>query len=314
MEHLSAATLCIYPRKGLFQVTTCNNCSFSFTCEQCDARLVVYKKGNYLSHLCHHCQTWYGYPKECPQCHYQEISSFAGGIDKFAEEARESEFEVIQLEQLSKKELKLALSHIESGKLYTTTRIFDPSIPYTSFDRIIIIRAESLLASPDYLVSEETHKQLMDLILHMSSEAELIFDTDKLEGTVYEELLKQKRGLGGWYTSFLQNESNHRQTFGFPPFENLVLYTTQEKTKEKSWDKIQEVYKQLKQHKQERLTDIEILYPYPARMLKRKGMFSHHCLLKFPKQYSHFAQISKICQEIDSVFRVQVRLNPRHIF
>jgi primosomal protein N' (replication factor Y) (superfamily II helicase) len=306
-------TLIVYPRRGLFQVTTCNDCKFSFKCDQCDANLVTYRNGNYLSLLCHHCQTWYGYPSECARCHSKNIGSFAGGIEKLEEEFKNEGVQIYRVDTSTQTKLKKEFQNIDAKTVYLTTRLFDPSIPYEKFERVLIVRAEALLASADYLVSEDTRKSLLELILAING-ASLEFDVDDANRELFVELQAlTKENVAQWYTDFLNNEAKHREKFKFPSFYNLVLFTTQEKSKEKSNEKIQSLYIQLRQYSQQ-LHQLDIQYPYTAKMLKRKGMYAHHCLLKFPKNYAQFAELSKMTHDLRALYSVQVRLNPRHIF
>jgi primosomal protein N' len=118
-----------------------------------------------------------------------------------------------------------------------------------------------------------------------------------------------------WHQSITDKESKNRRIFGFPPFYNLILLTTQEKKREGSYNKIK-IIKDLieSQVKGLNLSKIRIGSPYPAKFLQRKGMYSYHLLIKFPRQYEDYEQLKTIINNTAFSHRVQVRLNPQHIF
>jgi primosomal protein N' len=118
-----------------------------------------------------------------------------------------------------------------------------------------------------------------------------------------------------WHQKMSQKESKNRQVFGFPPFYNLLLLTTQEKKKDQALNKIR-IAKDLiqSQFKDLEITGVRIGSPYPARFLQRKGMYSYHLLIKFPRQYKDFEELKTIVSNTAFSSRIQVRLNPQHLF
>jgi primosomal protein N' len=253
-------------------------------------------------------------------CKGNNIDSKYGGIDELSELlTKEYQLESTKIDSKSKIIYPDQCEDPDDKKVFLTTRIFDPSIPYSSFSKIIFIHAENLMASPDYLVSEETYRNLTQIFLQISDQTEIIFDTTSPHLTFFQDLIRiQSEHLDyttpiDWYEGFLRTEKETRDKFGFPPFQNLVLITTQEKNKEKSGQLINSARKYLMSVQKE-FPEIKITTPYPARFLKRRGMFSFHLLVKYPRQYSKFFEFQKIIRFVKSQYRVQVRLNPRHLF
>jgi primosomal protein N' len=118
-----------------------------------------------------------------------------------------------------------------------------------------------------------------------------------------------------WHQKISQKESHNRKVFGFPPFYNLLLLTTQEKKKDQALSKIR-IAKNLIQSQLSDLGIVEVRIgsPYSARFLQRKGMYSYHLLLKFPRQYRDFEQLKTVVSNTAFSNRIQVRLNPQHLF
>lgn len=318
--------LFVHPRRGLYQLTICEECGHTFGCENCDAKLTTYRKlGNNLELICHQCQSYYKYPETCSKCGSHKIFSKYGGIDDLVENLeRELQTKIINL---SKKVFEKSEENKEPsglykkypGEIFATTRIFDPSVDYSKFDKIIFVQAENLLAHLDYLVQEETYKNIAEILSQISEKTEVIFDTNTPGLDFFKDLIKLNKDhpnpktIHQWFLKALENEKKQRELFGFPPFKNLLLLTSQEKKREKALDLIQGAERELKNYQKD-LSEITISNSYPARFLKRKGMHSYHLLIKYPRQYKDFAKLRELVTKTADLYNLQVRLNPRHLF
>jgi very-short-patch-repair endonuclease len=207
----------------------------------------------------------------------------------------------------------------KTDQIFVHTRIFDPAIPYSAFDQIIFVQAENLLASADYLVAEEMMKSLAEVLLQVNEKTKLIFDTNSVELEMFQELAKlhfensENISVYRWYLDFLEKEKLNRGKFGFPPFKNLLLLTTQEKSSINSLDKLKIVNDYLVSLKAD-LPEVSWSSPYPAKFLKRRNMYSHHILIRYPRQYEYFNLLRKQITQLGDLYNLQLRLNPRHLF
>jgi len=316
-------TLLILPRKGLYQLTICRQCGHIFGCPNCDANLITYRQvANTLELFCNQCQTFFAYPDQCPQCNSKNLSSKYGGIEELVENLATLGKSVYRFDKIK---TPLSISPPKTIfqqwqiSYFVTTRLFDPTIAYEQFDRIVFVSAENLLANPDYLTTEEVAKNLAEVLLRVKDTTEIIFDTANANLALIQNLLLANTSLGTpagikrWYFDFLQHESNHRQQFGFPPFKNLLLLTTQEKKPEQAETKLQQLVVEFSKYLTH-FPEVEISKPYPARFFKRKNFYSYHLLIKYPRQYSRFAQFRELIVSLSQTYNVQVRLNPRHLF
>lgn len=116
-----------------------------------------------------------------------------------------------------------------------------------------------------------------------------------------------------WYNSHLTVEAKNRENFRFPPFTNLLLITTQEKSTTQSLENLESIANYLKTLQKE-LPEITFGKPYPAKFLKRKNKFSHHILVRYPRQYTQFSRLKTVISWLSDKYKVQIRLNPRHLF
>jgi primosomal protein N' (replication factor Y) (superfamily II helicase) len=302
--------LFIHPRRGLFQLTQCGECGYNFGCENCDANLVTYKTWERNMELvCHQCQSYYNYPLDCPECHSLKLKSKVGGIDELENQLKTS-FGVSEVVRLDKKS-----TYNPALQLALTTRIFDPGIDYSAFHKIVFINAQNLLASADYLVFEDTTKALAELLKSTTANQQLIFDS-RVESDLFDGLLKLNQPeytLYDWYNVFLTHENINREQFKFPPYYNLILLTTQHKNRDQAWNSANELYSSLKTQLIQHST-ISLTAPYQAKFLRRKGLYSYHVLLKYPKAYQRFFELRDIIHSLSDPYSTQIRLNPKHIF
>ena len=202
------------------------------------------------------------------------------------------------------------------------TRLFDPSVDYSLFDRIIFVQAENLLAAPDWLVTEDVYKSIFEIIHQIkqtSTGAVITFDTNSPNLPLFTDLIQLNSHNENvispeiWYTTFLEKELKNREKFSYPPYNNLILLTTQSKTETISRESLGEVTRYLSTLAPQ-MPEISWSSAYPAKFLKRKGLFSHHLVIRYPRQYTKFFQLRNEITKLTDLYRIQVRLNPRHLF
>lgn len=128
-----------------------------------------------------------------------------------------------------------------------------------------------------------------------------------------EKIQNRTEIIYNWYNSNLTIEAKNRENFRFPPFTNLLLITTQEKSTSQSLESLESITNYLKTLQKE-LPEITFGKPYPARFLKRKNKFSHHILVRYPRQYTQFARLKTVISWLSDKYKVQIRLNPSHLF
>lgn len=326
--------LLVHAKRGLFTITKCGSCNFTWECENClksgnkkGVNLVAYRtRGSIMELLCHQCQNYYKYPSICPNCKNQQVISQNGGIEDLTEKL-ESEigFNVIRLDAIGAKEQKLYNKNKKKDEkkpdIWLTTRVWDPGIDYKSFNKIAFIQAQNLLASPDYLVGEEISKSLAEIFFQIDgTDTEIIFDTNQVENEFFQNIIRLNSqhenpiNTWSWYKEFLEKEKRIRTIFEFPPFVNLILLTTHETSFDKAKNKLSPVKSYLEGIKEERFDKIKISSSYPARFLKRKNLFSYHLLIRYPRGYSKFHELKAEIKKIASSNRLQIRHNPRHLF
>ncbi len=335
IEAASGPVLFIHPRRGNFRITQCGSCRHIWYCPNCTAALITYKNADFtntkkLELICHHCQTKAEYPNKCPECASLDISSYSSGIDDLAEFLEKTYLEkvIFKIETATKKQMQTFQSSLSStspdstqSPFYLTSKVFDPRIDYSKFASIVIIQAQNLATGVDYLTTEEVYLSIYNLYLALGqSPTSLIFDTTSPELEILQKLLllnhtnQNFEAIIKLFEGFMTSELVVRKTFHLPPYQNLLLLSLSGKDHAKLKSNIGVFYKWLKEATLDLQPELEIVAPYPAKMLKRQGMFTYHCLLKYPKNFKHLKTLEKIIKPKIADMHMQARLNPRHIF
>lgn len=351
---LPKTTLFIHPRKGLYRITSCSGCGHLMECKNCTAPLVAYRQSfGTLELICHQCQSFYQFPIACPSCHQNKLNSKAPGIDQLAEflgqylnglsndflhsqtqqnteqnagngvgevnPHNNSEFSLQEVQQVVRLDKdKTGTTQIIAGNYYLTTRLFDPSLNYSAFQKIVFVEAQNLMADIDYTTSEETAKALTEVFLKLDPDCEVFFDTKTPNTQLFKDLQElaspsSRLDPFSWYLGFVQKELTKRERFKFPPFYTLMLLTSQEKNQQKALDVVQNAKTRLAVELS-KIEGVEISSPYPAKFLKRKGLYANHLLIKMPAKQKTEGYVKKVVQNTSQDFRLQLRLNPRHLF
>ncbi|MGL4758786.1 MAG: hypothetical protein ACRCXZ_05595 [Patescibacteria group bacterium] len=279
-------TLIISLPRGLYRLTKCLICKHVFQCDNCDNNLTTIKQNNKLILLCSECQSSYNYPSQCPKCSSKEINSLFGGRD-YLEEV------------LVQNELQVDVSN----------RIFNSTLNYKQYNKIILTHTENLFLGIDYQSIEENAKSLSELLLNLEENTKVVFDQ-----AVSNQILDGINNPLKWYQEIIEQESINRKKFSFPPEVNLLLISSSEKNKSNAISKLNIVRSEILELKSI-LKDVGTpSYPYEAKMLKRKGMYTMHMYIKYPKNYSEVSTLNRKLNELKSRYRIVIRLNPRHIF
>jgi primosomal protein N' (replication factor Y) len=339
IEEDLGSVLFIHPRRGNFRVTQCQQCRYVWYCPDCSAALVTYKNSyKTMELICHHCQNKFDYPNICPECKGSEISSFSSGIEDLEEYLGNTykDKEIFKIDTSNSKNMEIFKQHLAQNlnttPYYLTSKLYDPRVPYSSFKSIVFIHAQNLTTGVDYLTTEEIYYSLFSIYLQSQnivnssdvnqskSPTLLIFDTSTPELQLFQKMLLLNTINADYadilelYKTFIIEELDSRKRFHLPPYHNLLLLTQSSKKLDTLKENMSVLHKWLKEATVEMQPELEISTPYPAKMLKRQGLYTFHLLLKYPKNFKHLKELDKILKPKISDMRLQARLNPRHIF
>jgi primosomal protein N' (replication factor Y) (superfamily II helicase) len=307
--------LFIHCKRGLYQLTICSNCKHKWQCDQCSANLITYRQSKFsLELLCHQCQTSYSYPTTCPKCSKTHIISTYGGVDDLVENLQaEYKKDVIRYDKIIKKTNLNIINNNTNDTVAVSTRIYDPAIDYSQFTQIVFVQAEFLLASADYMVTEEITKNLADLFIAIDkNKTTIYFDTKESDNQYFKELIEVE-DIGSWYKNFIEKEVQIREAVSMPPNKNLLLITAHTKKEVDSINQLKILLSYIDTIKSDFKEITFTKNPYKAKLLKRKGLYSYHILIKYPRGYEKFVALKKLLTPQLTFLRLQARINPNTV-
>jgi primosomal protein N' (replication factor Y) (superfamily II helicase) len=299
--------------KGLYRVTICKKCNHVFRSPESDVNLIAYRvSSSKLELVDPTTQKTYSYPNQCPKCSESDIISFKGGVDELVEVVERELGIPVHRYDKSKRVSNIGSNvtwDIGIDEIAVTTRLYDPSIEYGRYNNIMIVGAEQMGSSLEYRASEEVMIGLFSLLMRLRKGTNFVVDTRSIDTSFMQFWLKNIES-GNIINKFYSEELEVRKVTGFPPFKNILLLTTQEKNKSLAQSKLSDARKIIINAQ---LSEVSISSVYPARMLRRKGYYSYHTVVTFPRQYQYFDQLKVLIHELCVPARIQTRLNPRHI-
>ena len=290
--------------KGSYRLTVCQDCHTKVRCSNCDYNMtaIVTEVKNsdqvrmpYTLH-CSECQNSQPYPKNCNTCGSNNITSNYGGRDLLAS----------KIDSMSDTFLK-------TNTITTSNRIFDPSVDYTEYNKIIITHSENLFLGIDYTSVENNAKSLTELLYCCNQNTDIVFDTLEFDENEKSNILDGIANPLEWYNNIIKVEREQREMFLFPPYYNITLISTSEKTREIAKNKLLTVRSQLQQYYADNGLKLPtILPPYNSQILKKRGLYTMHLQVKFPKNYVKISELQSVIAQLKANYRLTIRVNPRH--
>jgi primosomal protein N' len=275
--------------RGLYRMTICQDCQNVCKCDYCDHNLTtIGKEGGKLSMICSECQSAYDYPKTCSKCFSNKISSTYGGRDYL--------------------ETKISENVELLGKIDISKRLFDPLLDYSIYSKVIITHVENIFLGIDYTSIEDASKTLVELLTALPNDCKVVLDY-KLNNS---EILDGIEKPIDWFEKVLKKEKENRMIFKFPPFYNILLVSVVDKNKQNALNKLTLFESEFREIELAKNQDIKITKPYFAKMIRRKGYFTMHLMIKFPKGYTRISELQREVLKLKRRYQVTIRVNPRH--
>lgn len=271
IEHIRTAVdnghqaLIFFNRRGTSRMVACESCGFIETCSRCEYTLTLHRDTNML--VCHSCGLTKQPRSVCPECS-SALRYSVPGIKQLELEVRAlfPENTVVRFDSDNQKSQSLASSvqaiKEKLGTIIIGTQIIAKGLDLPLLETVVVVRAESALAIPDYRAEEKLFQQLYQLIGRVGrghiADTNVILQTHTPESKSLQFAAKED-----WH-GFYDSELSFRQQLDLPPFKYLASIRVRRKTAagvekaaEKLADKIQAAY-----------PTIRIIGPAPALIEK----------------------------------------------
>jgi primosomal protein N' (replication factor Y) len=271
-------------RRGFANFIQCPDCGFVFKCPNCSVSLTYHFRGKKL--VCHYCNYTIVVPDLCPKCQGYRIRSLGIGTEGVEDEVRRV-FPRSTVDRMDRDTTKGKRSHqrilkkVECGEtdILVGTQMIAKGHDFPNVTLVGVICADLSLNLPDFRSSERTFQLLTQVAGRAGrgvNPGKVIIQTfNPNHYTV--QMAKQQD-----FAKFYDQEARFRRELSYPPFSRLINCRIEGTSQRQSMKAAQEMgewgTRLLKERPYGR--EIEILGPSPAPLVKLKGKYRYHMLIK----------------------------------
>ncbi|MGL4797472.1 MAG: replication restart helicase PriA, partial [Paraclostridium sp.] len=211
-------------RRGYANFVSCRNCSYVFSCNNCDISLTYHKKTN--TGRCHYCGFEEEIPTECPECKSKYIKPFGVGTQKIEEEIKNifPDIKVLRLDKdtTSKKgsfeEILNKFKNNEANVLIGT-QMLSKGLDFENVTLVGILSADMILKFPDFKSAETTFQ----LVTQVSGRAGRSHKEGKVILQTYDTThYAIKHSINYDFKGFYEDEIKIRKLFNYAPFNSMI--------------------------------------------------------------------------------------------
>ena len=272
-------TILFLNRRGFATSLLCLECGGGFYCPNCQVPLVLHYPPLMV---CHYCNYRISAPDICPNCGGVKLRSFGTGTQRVAEEVKKlfpdavvSRFDIDTRSQ--KGSSRHILDKFRTGKI--DVLVGTQMIPREGVENVSllgIISIDAMLNLPDFRSAERVFQVLTRMMGLL--ERRVVIQTYNPDHYIFSGLSSHN------YHEFYKNEIKMRKDLGYPPFTNIVLLSIYGKSEVKCSKVAESLEQSLKNYKEERKYEIEVLGPAPAPIPKLRGKYRYQLMMKGKKK------------------------------
>jgi len=205
-------------RKGLSPMTICGDCGAILPCPTCGAPVVLHKKGQENTYLCHKCGAKRSAETRCDVCDSWKLNPIGIGTELIAKEVKRI-FPLARISVLDKdhastraKAKKTIQDFQELGGVLIGTEMVFTHLEKVSY--VGIVSLDALFSLPDF-----------------GAEERIFYLVSRLREISEKLVIIQTRNIGkeilGWSAQgniidFYKREIEERETFSYPPFSLFI--------------------------------------------------------------------------------------------
>ena len=211
-------------RRGYANFVSCRNCSYVFSCNNCDISLTYHKKTN--TGRCHYCGYEEQIPTECPECKSKYIKPFGVGTQRIEEEIKSifTDIRVLRLDKdtTSKKgsfeEILNKFKNREADVLIGT-QMLSKGLDFDNVTLGGILSADMILKFPDFKSAETTFQ----LVTQVAGRAGRSYKDGKVILQTYDtNHYAIKHAINYDFKGFYEDEIKIRKLFNYAPFNSMI--------------------------------------------------------------------------------------------
>lgn len=281
-------------RRGYASHVFCRACGFVVKCKNCSVALVFHqrlgtnRKPSYLAGFlaCHHCGFRCQAMEECPSCKSPFIKQYGLGTQRVEEEVHERypEARILRLDSdvtMRKGAHEEILQSFAQGDadVLIGTQMVSKGLDIANVTLVGVMTADAAFNLPDYRSTERGFQ----LLTQVSGRA----GRGQRPGSVILQTYDCEMPALEWsrhhdYSSFVKDELEARQAFGYPPYSQIIRIVVagdEPVTVEAACKKLGE---ETLSYLAEALPDgaVQVLGPAACLIERLRGKFRYHLLLK----------------------------------
>ena len=218
-------------RRGYTPLWSCEICSWTPKCKNCDVSLTYHKHGNLLK--CHYCSHTSAPIGSCPACGSNRLKMIGFGTEKVEDELSiifpDKVIKRLDLDTTrTKNAYEEILDDFENRKIHILigTQMVSKGLDFDNVSLVGILDADMLLKRPDFRAYERSY-QLMSQVAgragRKQKRGKVIIQTSDPDHWVIK-LVEQHD-----YRNFYKNEIIERENYFYPPFYKLITLTIKHK-------------------------------------------------------------------------------------
>lgn len=269
-------------RRGFARSLQCPDCGHIATCEHCSMPLTYHATENRL--ICHICGFRAVVPKQCPECHSDNIELEGYGTQKVEAVLRRC-FPQARLQRVDadvttrRNALHDILADFRAHRtdILLGTQMISKGLDFPGVTLVGVLNADLGLSIPDPRAAERTFQLLTQVAGRAGRgdiEGEVIIQTYTPHADAIQ--FARRHDTDG----FAENELGVRQQLGFPPFCQMAVLTVRAENEAMAEFSLNTLHRRLLAVLP---AEVEISDPVPAPIAKAYGQFRFQCTLRAPR-------------------------------
>lgn len=237
-------------RRGYAVRMVCNTCESMPMCKYCDVTLTYHRKTNLLK--CHYCGYAIEVPRECPNCHSNDVQMIGFGTEQ-VEDTLQEIFPDAKIARMdydttrSKNAYQNIISDFEKKKtdILVGTQMVTKGLDFDRVGVVGVLNADSLISFPDFRAFEHAFQ----LLSQVSGRA----GRKDVPGRVVIQTFQPHHAALKYvetndYNAMYVSQIEERRKFRLPPITRMVKITLKHPDENIVLEAAQELLKMLKEH------------------------------------------------------------------
>ncbi|MEL7242237.1 MAG: primosomal protein N' [Cyanobacteria bacterium J06573_2] len=302
-------------RRGHSTFVSCRSCGYVMECPYCDVSLSYHQTEAGAAQVlrCHYCNYSTPHPKNCPDCCSTYLKFFGSGTQKVAQELRKQfpDLRFIRFDSdttRNKGAHRTLLTRFAKGEanLLIGTQMLTKGLDLPQVTLVGVVSADGLLHLSDYRASERAFQTLTQVAGRAGrgeDPGRVIIQTYTTEHPVIEAVQQHD------YQTFIQDELEQREALNYPPYGRLILLRLSSLDDVQVENTATEIAEKLEQQSQ-----IDVLGPAPANVLRVANRYRWQILLKFaPEELPQLPDWEEIRQLCPDSVSLTIDIDPLNI-